>query len=177
MTPIAKALACFPFGLGPVLLSCGDPVPDNAIANLGPEDPNVPRGPSHRPGQPCILCHEAGGEARAFSLAGTVYTDVTSQKVVGGVNVLVVDATNATLSTTTNCAGNFFVPTEQFVPTYPIWFTLRVGKVRRDMSSPAYREGSCAGCHTNPRGPSSPGHVYVIDDPAVDILPSNPQCP
>jgi hypothetical protein len=177
MERMTRVFACFPLGLGCLLPACGDPVPDATVATLGPEDPNVPQGPSHRPGQPCILCHQTGGGARAFSLGGTVYADVASQKVVGGVSVFVLDTAKATFSTTTNCAGNFFVPTEQFVPTYPIWLTLRAGKIQRDMASPAYREGSCAGCHTSPVGPSSPGHVYVIEDPTVDILPANPQCP
>ncbi|MDP9152572.1 MAG: hypothetical protein M3O36_21825 [Myxococcota bacterium] len=156
--------------------ACGDPVTDTAIAALGPEDPNVPPGPSHRPGQPCLLCHRDGGRAQAFTLAGTVYADVSSSKTVGGAKVLIVDSAKARFSAESNCAGNFFVRSGEFAPTYPYWVTLRAGTVQHDMASPVYREGSCGACHADPRSPSSPGHVYVVADPTVDMLPPS-VCP
>jgi hypothetical protein len=122
-----------------------------------------------------LLCHNDGGKARAFALAGTVYTDVTAQKPVANVTVMIFDSNKAEFTTTTNCAGNFFLRPDQFTPVYPIWATLRAGRLQRDMNSPAYREGSCAGCHTNTVGPTSPGPVYLIDNPGTQSPPSG-QC-
>jgi hypothetical protein len=104
-------------------------------------------------------------------VAGTVYVDATSQKPLDGITVIIFDSANATFSTSTNCAGNFYVPADQFVPSYPIWVTIRGGLVQRDMTSAAYREGSCAGCHTGSRSSTSPGRVYLIDDPTLETPP------
>jgi hypothetical protein len=156
-----------------IAVSCGDPVPDAAVTALGPEDPAVPPGPSHRPGQPCVLCHRDGGNASAFSVAGTVYQDANSQKPAGNVAVIIIDSTNTTFTAVTNCAGNFYLVNNRLAPSYPIWVSLRAGQVQRDMASPAYREGSCSACHAGSRSPQSPGHVYVIDDPALDKLPAS----
>ena len=169
------AYACTGSALALAMGSCGDPVQDAAIAALGPEDPNVPVGPLHRPGQPCLLCHQPGGAALPFGLGGTVYVTATGQKPVANVTVLILDATNAEFTTTTNCAGNFFATADQYTPVYPIWATLRGGRIQRDMDSPAHREGSCAGCHTATIGPASPGPVYLIDDPTTQSPPPG-QC-
>jgi hypothetical protein len=169
--PIARPVT-YLAGVALAVAACGDPVTDTSIAALGSEDPNVPPGPSHRPGQPCLLCHRDGGKAQAFSLAGTVYADVSSAaKVVGGAKVFIVDSANVTFTAQSNCAGNFYVRSDQFAPAYPYWVTLRAGTVQHDMASPVYREGSCGACHADPRSPSSPGHVYVVADPTVDTLP------
>jgi hypothetical protein len=168
-------LTSFAAGLAFAAISCGDPVPDSIVQALGPEDPNVQPGPSHRPGQPCLACHRDGGKAAAFTLGGTVYTDVVSQKPVGNVAVSIIDSAGTTYTATTNCAGNFYVRSEQFVPQYPFWTSLRAGPVRDDMASPVYREGSCGACHTHPRSSMSPGHMYLIDDPTTQLPPSG--CP
>jgi hypothetical protein len=152
------------------MTSCRDPVTGDAIAALGPEDPSVPRGPFHRPGQPCLLCHQD------FSLAGTVYSEVTSAAPVGGASVYIIDSTDNQFVATTNCAGNFYVRAGSFDPQYPIWMSVVDGNVERDMSSPSYRWGACASCHTRPVGPGSPGPVYLIQDPTTETLPSS-QCP
>jgi hypothetical protein len=169
------AYACVAGALVLPVASCGDPVHDDAVAALGPEDPNVPRGPLHRPGQPCLLCHRDGGAASPFGLGGTVYMTVTGPKPVANVTVLVFDATNAVFTTTTNCVGNFFVRSDAYTPVYPIWATLRAGRIQRDMDSPAHSEGSCAGCHTATVGPTSPGPVYLIDEPTTESPPPG-QC-
>ena len=163
------------YALALPMVSCGDPVQDNAIAALGPEDPNIPRGPLHRPGQPCLLCHQPGGEAKPFSSAGTVYMTISGQKPVANVSVIIIDAAGTEFTATTNCAGNFFATLDQYAPAYPIWASLRAGRIQRDMDSPAHREGSCAGCHTGTVGPSSPGPVYLLDDPTTQSPPPG-QC-
>ena len=56
------------------VLSCYDPVHDQEVAALGGEAPGVSPGPTHRPGQPCNVCHGGVGPANLrFSVAGTVY--------------------------------------------------------------------------------------------------------
>jgi hypothetical protein len=171
----SAAVACVAGGVGATTVSCGDPVPDAAVAALGPENSAVPPGPLHRPGQPCLVCHVAGGRAPAFSLGGTVFVDVTGKAPVGNVDVIILDAANRTYTSQTNCAGNFYVLPSEFAPTYPYWATLRAGTVQRDMDSPSYRDGSCAACHAGAPGPASAGVVYLIDDPTTETIPPN-QC-
>jgi hypothetical protein len=61
------------FALGLAAVGCDDPVHDDAVTALGGEDPNVPIGALHRPGQPCLVCHGGSGPAAlAFSVGGTV---------------------------------------------------------------------------------------------------------
>jgi hypothetical protein len=159
-----------------IAASCGDPVRDDGIAALGPEAAGVRRGPVHRPGQPCLLCHSDGSEAAPFAVAGTVFVDANSTKPVDGAAVYLIDSDGVVFTASTNCAGNFFVRPDEFSPHYPIWITMRAGQVQREMESPVFREGSCAACHTDPRNPSSAGHVYMIDDPTVETLPPS-GCP
>src|SRR5262245_6092986 len=93
------------------LLGCGDPVKDLAVDALGPEAPGVPEGPLHRPGQPCLVCHD-GGEARAFAMAGTVYLAPDSDLPAPGASVHMADAWGGSAVALANCAGNFFVKPE-----------------------------------------------------------------
>src|SRR5437762_1056198 len=100
---LSRRAAMLAFSWGAVgAASCGDPVRDDGIASLGPEQPGVRRGPTHRPGQPCLLCHD-DGEATAFSVAGTVFADANSTAPVGGVAVYLIDATAAVFTVSTNC--------------------------------------------------------------------------
>jgi hypothetical protein len=153
--------------------ACGDPARDEAIAALGPETAFVAPGPTHRPGQPCLLCHADGSLATAFSVGGTIFVDGMSTTPAPNVNVYIIDSANNVYKTTTNCAGNFYILPSQFAPTYPFWVTLKGGDVRRDMDSPVYRDGSCAGCHVGSPGPTTPGHVYLIDDPTTQMAPTS----
>src|SRR5262245_59193898 len=90
------------------LVGCDDPLQERAVEALGPEPFDVPEGPLHRPGQPCVLCHD-GEDARAFSVAGTVYLTPDSDTPAAGASVGLVDAKGAGFVAITNCAGNFFV--------------------------------------------------------------------
>jgi hypothetical protein len=157
------------------LLGCGDPVHDTAVSALGPEAPGVPKGPLHRPGQPCVLCHSDQGGAPPFLLAGTVYISADSLKPIDGVQVKVVDSLEHSFVATTNCAGNFFVRPQDFTSDAPLWISMQRDAVFRVMNTAIYREGSCAACHGDPQGPSLVGHVYLIDDPTVEKTPVS-QC-
>lgn len=157
------------------LWSCADPARDRAIEALGPEAPGVKEGPLHRPGQPCLLCHDDAGNAPPFSVAGTVYIEADSLRPIEDVTVSLIDALGGTFSATTNCAGNFFVRPREYSLEGPIWINMQREQVFREMDTPVYRDGSCAGCHGDPIGPASAGHVFLIDDPEVEEVPVS-QC-
>jgi len=154
--------------------ACTDPVREEAIAALGGEAAGVEPGPLHRPGQPCLVCHD-GGEVSAFSVAGTVYARAEGTVPVAKVTVELLDADARLFKAVTNCAGNFFVRPDQFQPRYPLWVTLAVGEERLDMESPVFRDGSCASCHGDPKGPASAGHAYFLLDENPD-LPATHYC-
>jgi len=41
------------------------------------------------------------------------------------------------------------------------------GGTKIDMKTRVGRDGSCATCHSDPAGPASAGHVYLVADPAA----------
>jgi len=139
-----------------------DPVREDAISALGGEAPGVPRGPLHRPGQPCLLCHDgAPGDPAALSIAGTVYAggNTLAPEVGATVALQSADGTNATA--TTNAAGNFFLTPDIYAPKYPVHvISITQSNASVTMHSHIGGNGSCAGCHSDPPGPASPGHVY-----------------
>src|ERR1019366_4307514 len=101
------------------------PVQDNAIAALGGEAPSVRRGPLHRPGQPCLLCHDGAlGDPPAFSVAGTVFDRPSASQGVNGATVSLTDANDSGALAVTNSAGNFYVTPAQWTPTYPVTVTV-----------------------------------------------------
>lgn len=171
----ALLLACG--GLGAA--GCGDPVVDTLVASLGPEADEVPAGPNHRPGQPCVACHRKEGAAQTvFALAGTIYREKGGAVPLAEVDVELTDARGRRVTARSNCAGNFFVYRANFVPSFPVWVTLRKGTHAIDMESPIYREGSCASCHTEPASPTSAGAVFLTDEPAkAQLFPATPPCP
>ena len=141
--------------------SC-DPVHDDAVSALGGETPGVPPGPLHRAGQPCLLCHDgAAGDPPAFSMAGTIFEDANAlAPLVGGV-VTLQGKDGSTMTATTNAAGNFYLTPREYLPDYPVHVTsVASGSVSVTMHSHIGRNGSCAGCHFDPAGQGSPGHVY-----------------
>jgi hypothetical protein len=159
---------------------CNDPVLDAQIAALPGEVPGIRTGPTHRAGQPCTDCHSAyGGRSPEFSLAGTVFQKPTNKVAVGGLIVHVVDANGATQDLTSNCAGNFYVTTTQWSPTWPLFVTLedpQAGTSLR-MLGKIGRDSSCASCHVDPSGENSPGHVWLTNDPSVpDATPPPLNC-
>jgi hypothetical protein len=158
---LARVVALGPLlGAAAVVASC-DQVHSDAVAALGGETAGVPQGPLHRGGQPCLLCHDgAAGDPRAFSVAGTVYQGGESLvPLVGGV-VTVQSADGATATATTNAAGNFYLAPADYAPRYPLHVAVAQGGVSVAMHSHVGGDGSCAGCHADPAGPDSPGHVY-----------------
>ena len=158
-------------GLGGTLLGAGagcDPVVDDAVAALGPEKPGVPPGPTHRPGQPCLLCHDGSlFHPHQFTVAGTVFQRTDTVDPAVGVQVDLTDIRGAVTTVTANMAGNFYLTPAQYDPTFPLQVSLRSGSTLVAMETliegngTVEPNGGCASCHADPAGPSSPGHVAV----------------
>jgi hypothetical protein len=133
-------------------LSCGDAAHDDAVEALGPERRGVRPGPNHRPGQPCVTCHnERGPGSPEFSMAGTIYVARGVREPLAGVTVVLQDATGSTKTAVSNEVGNFYVAKSTWSPTFPV--NVRLKDVRADqndempMITRIGREGSCATCH------------------------------
>ena len=145
------ALRLAPLLAGALATGCRyDPVPAQIIADLGPET-GTP-GATHRPGQPCLACHDAyGGATPALAVAGTVFMlDASMTKLVPAKNVrvnIVDSAMGGSRHPCTNAAGNFMINTVDWADiVYPL--TPVVGS--HPMTSLIGRDGSCASCHRLP---------------------------
>lgn len=145
------------------LASCVDPVEDELVASLGDEVTGVRPGPFHRPGQPCLACHDDAGPGPTFSLGGTVFATPTDATGVSAATVTVVDALGQVKEFVSNCVGNFYLPGDAGL-AYPlraeVSCTMPDGTVRRNvMGTRIARDGSCAGCHRGDPSSDSPGRV------------------
>lgn len=157
-----------------------DPVHEDNVKAAGPEQPGVPTGPLHRPGQRCLVCH--GGEGPAsmvMSFAGTVYQNNNKGLPLANAIVRIVDSKGHAVSTGTNCAGNFFIQKKQFDPVWPAFVKIEYGQtsagpMTATMLTPMFRLGSCNECHHDPAGPSNTLRLYAPSDP-VNYPPSG--CP
>lgn len=174
-------------GLASLCMSCAffqsDPVHDAAVQALGPELPGVPKGPYHRAGQPCTVCHSPEGPAHTvFAIAGTVFSSASVPAGqagpigVDGASVGVVDDDGAEFVVTSNCVGNFYVSPNVFNPAFPILVNVsKQGAGVVSMTTHIGRAMSCASCHSDPASASSPGHVYLpTSAPSSDSCPVSP---
>lgn len=130
--------------------SCTDPVRDQQIEALGSEEPGVPMGPEHRPGQPCVVCHSAGGPAEKapFVIAGTIYENGNSQVGLAGAAVSFVDSVGGRRIADTNAAGNFYITESDWRDlAFPFKVAVQQGPNTKEMNTTVNREGSCAFCH------------------------------
>lgn len=152
-----------------VLFAACDPVHDNAVDALGGEVDGVEPGEHHRPGQPCLLCHGGAlGDPEEFSVAGTVFLQPTGTEPANRATVELTGADGSVFELVTNSAGNFYAEPGEFTPEFPLEVEVHHQDQTATMHSTIGRDGSCAGCHTDPAGPDSPGHVYVtLDDGGV----------
>ena len=155
------------FLIVPILGAC-DPTHADQVAALGDEAPNVRRGPTHRPGQPCLLCHDGAiGDPQQFSVAGTIYQTAGDGTGADGVSVTMTDATGSSFRALTNSAGNFYVTPNQWTPTFPIQAQIcshdpcESTDVKVTMRTLISRDGSCSGCHVDPASDVSPGRVVL----------------
>jgi hypothetical protein len=155
-----------------------------------------------------LLCHSKyGGAEPEMSIAGTVYatrdpvpdpndpTKTIPSPPVGGVQVVLYDADNTTPKkrVLTNCAGNFFVTTEEYSadpsiatwnPAFPVYaevqFTLKhsSGNTAEDqlkrsaMGTWIQRDGSCSTCHNGTPNQGSAGRIFCLETtPPEPFLP------
>jgi hypothetical protein len=152
-------------GLGGAGACNQDPVHDDEVSALGGEDPNVPSGPDHRPGQPCLVCHGGSGPASAvFAVGGTAYVAQTGPDVpLSGATVSLLDANGSPAQATTNSVGNFWIPASAWTPTFPVHVEgVTFGQYSAQMVSHIGRDGSCASCHYDPAGGSAVGHIFIV---------------
>jgi hypothetical protein len=144
-----------------------DPVQDNAVAALGGDPSGARPGPTHRPGQPCLLCHDGAlGDPQEFSIAGTVYQNAADKQPARNAVIELKSADGSRVTFTTNAAGNFYAAAQRYSPKYPLEVSVSYQSQTVSMTSVVGRDGSCAGCHVDPAGPASPGHVYAIANDA-----------
>jgi hypothetical protein len=135
-----------------------------AVDELGAEDPAVPPGPLHRPGQPCGVCHGGAGPAEdAFVLSGTVFATPDGGEVLPGATVRYIDWVGRQQSVVTNCAGNFFVRGP--APTWPVWVRVEYGGTVAEMQSAIFRDGSCNTCHRLTPTPRHAPRVFLSEQP------------
>jgi hypothetical protein len=146
-----------------------DPVQSEAIADLGGEAPGVPPGPMHRPGQPCLVCHDGSTAQPAMSVGGTVYAVLGSAAPLSGVSVKLTAEDGSTFAATTNLVGNFYVDQSDWQPIYPLRVAVVFGGLTSTMSTIIGRDGSCASCHADPPSRISAGRVYLA--PSGALLP------
>jgi hypothetical protein len=155
--------------LGGFVASCTNPVPDGEIVALGAEAPNVSPGPTHRAGQPCVLCHSSSGPASSFpfTVAGTIFQSPAMAVGVDSAEILLVDSVGSSPNAPvfTNAVGNFYISADEWNPAFPIFAGVFKDGVRRSMQSHISREPSCAFCHKDPvsagEALSAVGHVYL----------------
>jgi hypothetical protein len=149
---VVAAIAC----------ACGDPTHDDAVSALGPEAPGVRPGPMHRPGQPCLACHGGDGPGNpTMAFAGTVYSSDASETPVPNALVRVADADGRGYEVTTNCAGNFWAPADDFTLTFPANGAVTTPGAARVMLTHTNRAGSCSDCHGKEPSPTTPGRLWV----------------
>jgi hypothetical protein len=152
--------------LAALLAAACDPVHASAVSALGGEAPGVRTGPLHRPGQPCLLCHDGAlGDPPAFSVAGTVFQRPGDKTPVDGATVTLTDVDGSTYTAQTNAAGNFYVTPSQWTPHYPMIARIAASGLNVPMNTLIGTQGACNGCHVDPAGPTSPGHICLaLDD-------------
>lgn len=142
--------------------ACTDPLHDAAVEALGPEEPAVPAGPLHRPGQPCLTCHEDRGPADTrFSFAGTVFTTPEGDAPVCGATIRITNADGAAWDVRSNSAGNFYVYSDDFEARFPARTTVRTALGETVMRTDMNRSGSCGECHRGVPSRDTPGAVWV----------------
>lgn len=161
----SPALLAALLALAAPTLACFDPVHDDAVAALGDEAQGVRRGPNHRPGQPCLVCHGGDGPGPDFEMAGTVYETRAGTAAAAGVTVRLTDAKGSATQVSTNSVGNFYIEGSRWSPTYPVRVELAGGGKTQKMESRIGRQTSCASCHEKQGSTTMAPVVYMSEGP------------
>ena len=142
--------------------ACYDPVHLDAVASLGEEVAGVPRGPTHRAGQPCTTCHGGDGPGDPeFAVAGTIYAVRGGTQPFEGAVVTIVDAAGQTRTVRSNQVGNFYIERSQWSPVFPLHVEVEGGGARRVMVTTIGRDGGCGSCHRGGGDSSFVPGVYL----------------
>lgn len=157
-----------------VSASCVDPVHSDDVAALGGEVSGVREGPTHRPGQPCLVCHGSKGPGSPeFEIAGTIYETPGDSAPVEGVELIITDATGKQIPmAASNRAGNFYLEKDRQTVYYPLTVVLSSPLINpggsshtKEMVTPIGRNGGCAFCHVHNIDPADKTthmpHVYL----------------
>jgi hypothetical protein len=99
-------------------------------------------GPDMQPGSNCMSCH-TGGDAPAFTAAGTVFAGGDLTVGVGGATVTITPATGRPVELITRASGNFYT---NLPLTPPLTIVVSAGGFTNPMSSSA-SSGACGACH------------------------------
>ncbi|MEM6791437.1 MAG: hypothetical protein AAF715_28220 [Myxococcota bacterium] len=187
----ASSIVLLAFTVGMMAIGgCRSPVLDEERDLLGDELPDVEPSEFHRPGQPCLRCHDsAGGSEPEMVVAGTIFATPEGRVPVERARITIEDPRGNQVTALTNCVGNFFITREEWPD---IVFPLRVSAPRcglplevdpetvtpsPGMDSLIHRDGACAGCHQGAPSAASPGWVYCYaEQPSVPFEP-DPSCP
>jgi hypothetical protein len=105
-------------------------------------------GPTMLPGENCQDCHRSGGDATAWTAAGTVFTNPSDPVSAGvrGARVSLTDANGKTVTMNTAQGGNFYTREPL---SFPLVARLEKDGVTRVMSLPV-PDGACNRCHNLP---------------------------
>jgi hypothetical protein len=107
-------------------------------------------GPLMRPGNNCLRCHSASGEAatKPFSVGGTVFPRADSELCDGveGITIRVTDVTGKRIAVVSNQAGNFW-SAEPLSPPLSMEAEFAGRVVTMPVTAPT---GGCALCHSWP---------------------------
>lgn len=168
MRALGHLVACLVLAAG-----CLGTTPEEELADQQGDDPTDDEGPTHRPGQRCLVCHESD-----FVIAGTVYRRAEDAAGLSGAEVEITDDDGRVFTALTNRAGNFMMSVgdggerdEGWVrlpeaPTFPLRVTVRDAGEERTMRNVIHREGACAACHDRQgKGSASNGKVFVEKTP------------
>lgn len=141
--------------------SCMNPVHSDAVAALGDEVSGVREGPTHRPGQPCLVCHGGDGPGPDFAMAGTVYEKLGTATPSVNTEVVLTDATGSTHTEKTNSVGNFYIQANRWTPTYPVSVLVQRDGVKQNMLTRIGRQTACATCHKSGGSSTTVAAVYL----------------
>jgi hypothetical protein len=145
--------------------SCFDPAHSDEVDALGPERKGILPGPNHRPGQNCRTCHGGKGPGSPeLSIAGTIYSARGVQEPLSDVSIELMDATGARRAVYSNEVGNFYLTSDRWSPTFPVFVSLRDPRADqngvKEMVTPIGGDGGCARCHYG--ADDSPTHMPPV---------------
>lgn len=72
----------------------------------------------HNPGQPCLTCHRAGGTGTAFTVGGTLYTDLAGTAPLPDGTIHLIDAEGTELTLPVAANGNFWTSEPMAFPVH-----------------------------------------------------------